>query len=571
MSGDEKEMTADAKSIDSALIWADNPELEYFRSMMANRLENKLASGLEMEDSLIGDSTVREMMEVGDNYDTDSRNSGSILRRLGVRDTSGLSDAESNTVDNIYIEDESILAMENAISRVVDDGTIESMEDKDLVPHITGTHLGRNLYQSDCPDLEFNNPIQLEYQQSKPLKNPPLQHEPHFISSPQLKVPHPDGHDGIEKLQESTNIPGIIFVTDGHPSIIHTCPNTKSCGTNRCNDESKHGKYKSRCLPRSLIFCLSLVVIIAVTVIGVLIYLIKSESSVFTSPRQNDGLPFLSPNDPFLSPTETPTLETSSLREDNRPQVISGTPSSPPVIDDVLTTSPESDSILDTETPKGSTPISTVLPSSFRPSPEVDFIPITRLSLRPSPIPTKLRTPLVESFPNDVQSSIPTMRPTVLSLNSPTPTSKSKDFAEPSPTELTDLPTIRTTSSTSEVSTSAVTSLTCLSTVATDKTCYQNGENIRISFNNCVPTSSDWIGIYPARLGISNLRQPSLWLWTCGDQLCNNPVANGEATLFDASGYGTFRALLLRDNQNRGNGYSAYAIGNRFTIASICN
>jgi len=156
MSGDEKEMTTDAKSIDSALIWADNPELEYFRSMMANRLENKLASGLEMEDSLIGDSTVREMMEVGDNYDTDSRNSGSILRRLGVRDTSGLSDAESNTVDNIYIEDESILAMENAISRVIDDGTIESMEDKDLVPPITGTYLGRNLYQSDCPDLEFN-------------------------------------------------------------------------------------------------------------------------------------------------------------------------------------------------------------------------------------------------------------------------------------------------------------------------------------------------------------------------------------------------------------------------------
>lgn len=505
MSGDTEETTTAVNSVDSALIWTDNPELEYFRSMMTNRIDNKLSLGLDMEDSLIGDSTVREMLEIDDD-ESNSRNNGSPLRRFGVRDTSGLSDAESNTVDNIYIGDESIFDMKGSLSKD---------SDEELDPPITRTHVGRNLYQHQSQEQEFSIPNQHPYHESETRENAPPHRQIQCISPPKSNIPHNDRLDGNGERKESVKIPGFIFVTDGHPSIIRTKPDLQSSKTSEYKEKYLYKRVKAAFIPKILIICLTFVVIIASTVVGVLVYQIQTESSVFpssSSPRQNDGLPFSSPNEP-------PASEPSNLRTKYRPEVVDEAPTSYPATSKLQTSGPE--------------------PS---------FIPNTKL-------PT----------------TTVTTRPTFMTVNSPMPTAMTKNSFIIPPTVVTDSPSISTTSSTSDTSTTVATSSSCVSTVTTDKTCYKNGDSIQILFNNCKPASSDWIGIYPARQGVSNLRQPRSWLWTCGDQLCNDPVVSGEATLFDALGFGSFRAFLIRDDGNTGAGYPAYATGNRFIISSSCN
>jgi len=179
------------------------------------------------------------------------------------------------------------------------------------------------------------------------------------------------------------------------------------------------------------------------------------------------------------------------------------------------------------------------------------------------------------------------VKPTSLAANTPVPTALLPNFPEDSSITLTAYPTFWTTFLTTEPSTKTdppTASLllrppqilptpptSCVSTIATKETCYENGDDIEIGFNNCDPTSVDWIGIFPARDDVSNLRQPLAWLWVCGNQFCNNPVVSGEATLYKVSGFGDFRVLLLRDDENNDTGFSAYGIGNSFSISSTCN
>ena len=489
MSGETEEMTTDAKSVDSALIWTDNPELEYFRSMMANRTDDKLASG----DSLIGDSTVREMLELG---------GVSPMRRIGLRDTSGLSDADSNTVDNIYVEDGSLLSKKKTVNRVFDDGTIESPEDEDLVPSTVRNYDGQNTHHDQHLNIR---------QETK--KNSAPQQQPQCIFSPaEMNIPH-GVHQGDENVasKESACIPGFIFVTDGHPSIVHTKKNDLQ--------SDQRFKYKKRqkaiCLPRSLIICVTLVVIIASAAVAVLVYRMKVESSELTSSSQsqNDGSLLLSPN-------SQPTSEPSSLRANNRPQI--GAPTSYPGTD--------------------------------------EFDSYSIRSITPSTHPSV-------SILNVALTSIPTNRPTTIAMNPLVPTVISTDSPETPPTSLTVPPTFSPTPSATATFTMVETSSSCTSTVETDETCYRNGDNIRISFNNCEPRPTDWIGIFPARQGAPNLNQPLAWIWTCGDESCNDSVVRGVAIINNVSRYGWFQAYLLRDN---GNGDTVYAIGNSFTISSRC-
>jgi hypothetical protein len=511
--------------------------------MMENRMDNKLASGLDVEDSLIGDSTVREMLELV--YDGDQsnsrRNDGSPLRPWVGVDTSGLSDAEmSNTVDNIYIEDESVFNMKKTLNNShFDDGTIESHENEDhvLPPKTRTQHQSQKQQVDNIPNTQHPS-----YHQSQPRKTlSPPHRQPQRIPPTQLNIPHGDRDvgNGETATKEPANIPGFIFVTDGHPSIIHTGAELKA-DKKQSNNYTEKGKperaAKARCFPRSLIICLTLFFIIASTAIAVLVYRINSESSEFASSssqgqNDGDGLPFSSPNDP-------PTFEpSSSLRATTRPQVISGAPTSSPVTDELqTTTNPEPSLVLDTDTE---------LPTKVPPTPSPS------LPRSPSPTISIFFPPL---FEEDVIENEPTPSPTIPEDATPT-----------SLVAVTDAPTIWTSFTTRDP---------CIATVATDKDCYKNGDDIQISFGNCEPLATDWIGIYPVRQGVANLRPSRTWIWTCGDQLCNNPVASGNVTiydLYDASGFASYRALLLRDEGNRFGGYAAYAIGNPFTISSNCN
>jgi len=493
MSGETEEMTVDGKSVESAIIWADNPELAYFRSILKNGTDDNLASG----DSLIGDSTVREMLEI---------NGGSPLRRTGVRDTSGLSDAESNTVDNIYIEDGSTFAKKKTFSSVFDDGTIESEEDEDLFPPVLKKHQSQ--------DQRLNSPNQNPNNGCESRDKPPPHRQPQCVFSPaQVNIPHDVYRlDPNEEVKEPPKIPGFIFVTDGHPSIVHTNPEKQS---DQISKNKKQQKTKW-CIPRSLVICLTLTVIVTATVLAVLVYRMKLRSSEFTSSSsqdQNNG-------SPFTSPTSPPTSEPSSLRANNRPQL--ATPTSYPSIAEL----------------------------------DSNFIPTTAPSMKPS-----------VSIPNGRQTFTPTIEPTFMILNPPPSTVVSTDSSEALTKSPTGLPTMMPSPSSSAISTNADTSSSCVSAIATDKTCYQNGENIQISFNNCEAEASDWIGIYRTSQGLSNLNQALTWLWTCGNRLCNDAVSSGEVIVDDASRrFGNFRAVLVRDD-----GSGVYALGNTFTISSRCN
>jgi len=571
-------------SFDSALIWSDNPELEYFRSMMENRMDNKLASGcLDVEDSLIGDSTVREMLELvydgggepqSNSRRRSNRNDGSPLRPWVGVDTSGLSDAEmSNTVDNIYIEDESVFNTKGKKTTLnnsshFDDGTIESHENEDLLqlpPKPTRTQHRQSSQEQQgnntIPNTQQQQQLPYHHQSQQPhetLSPPHLQPQRITRTTQLLNIPHGairvvTGNRETPLPKESSaanqNIPGFIFVTDGHPSIIHTDaelkadkkPPSRNTSTEENGKRERAGaKGAMWCFPRSLIICLTLFFIVASTVIAVLVHRINSvSSSEFTSSSSSQ-----TQNGP---PTFEPSP--SSLRATNRPQVINnGVPTSSPVTDEP--------SRIDTDSE---------LPSKVPPTPSP--------SLPPSPSPTiSIFFPPLFEEEDVIEQLEPTPSPTPSAVLSfpfliPEDDTTSPNFPV-AVAVTTDAPTTSTSSTPSNEACIA-------STVATDKECYKSGDDIQISFDNCEPTATDWIGIYSLRQGVQNLRQPRTWVWMCGDQLCNNNiVASGNATIYDfydASGSTMYRALLLRGEGNRFGGYAAYAIGKPFTISSDCN
>ena len=488
MSGEAVEIAMEANSVNSALIWTDNPEVEYFRTMMADRVDDKLASGLDLDDSLIGDSTVQEILGVGSDDESDIRNDGVRIQHKGVRETSGLSDAESNTVDNIYIGDESILAMKKTLNRVFDDTTIESFPiDNDLAPPFAKTQIKQ---KSESKTPKFGIPRQHPSQEIKSGEGCAPNKKLNHLSSPQMNVPPGRHHN-----HKTVEIPGFIFVTDGQPSIVNTQPDKPSIVNTQLDNTTKHveiHKYRrGMCLPRTLIICLALVVVVASTVVAVLVYLIKSESSMLTSSTNGQNKDLVSP----------PTVAPSGLRASYPTW---------PGLPKVLTSSP------------------TELLSTSRPTPGT-AIPTSEPSMSPTYSPTNA-------------TAIPSSAPSALSFP-----------------ENTNSPTMVASFATTEA---------CESVIRTDKSCYRSGESIQLSFINCEPTSSDWIGVYPARQSMLNLRQPSYWIMACGDQSCNNPVSSGEETMA-ASGFGSFRMMLLRDDGF--NGFSAYAIGRSFTISPRCD
>lgn len=68
-------------------------------------------------------------------------------------------------------------------------------------------------------------------------------------------------------------------------------------------------------------------------------------------------------------------------------------------------------------------------------------------------------------------------------------------------------------------------------TASVDKTCYEYGEDIVVSFSNGDPYVDDWVGIYSSSVSSSNLRDnDKLWLFACGDQHNFCAVSYGTLT-----------------------------------------
>lgn len=54
------------------------------------------------------------------------------------------------------------------------------------------------------------------------------------------------------------------------------------------------------------------------------------------------------------------------------------------------------------------------------------------------------------------------------------------------------------------------------SSAGTNKRTYNVDETITVQYTNANPKEGDWIGVYPASVDLNNLRQATLWSWTCG-------------------------------------------------------
>ena len=212
--------------------------------------------------------------------------------------------------------------------------------------------------------------------------------------------------------------------------------------------------------------------------------------------------------------------------------------------------------VLDSTLPLSASPTKSITsPPTYSPTKMITYSPTSLIinDIAPTSFPPDFSTTIMPT----VTARLPSLNPSTPPLLSDFPTSSSTTF---SPTTQT-LPVPPPSS--------------CVSSIATTNTCYENGDDIEISFTNCDATSLDWIGIYPASsLDLSDIpATPLTWLWSCGNQFCSDPVdGNGEATIFNVSGFGEFIILLLRDNADGEWGsFLAYGIGNTFRVSSSCN
>jgi len=113
--------------------------------------------------------------------------------------------------------------------------------------------------------------------------------------------------------------------------------------------------------------------------------------------------------------------------------------------------------------------------------------------------------------------------------------------------------------------------------IVTDKSSYSVGESIQVAFNTANPAAQDWIGIYPASTDSNFLFEATLWLWTCGDQVCStSPSSNNlvfgsssgwTASSWPLSGATTWVAYSLRANtKNSNGGFIPVAVSSPFSI-----
>lgn len=172
------------------------------------------------------------------------------------------------------------------------------------------------------------------------------------------------------------------------------------------------------------------------------------------------------------------------------------------------------------------------------------------------------------TFVTDSPRTAPPTVPDVMETDAPTSSLSNAPTSSP-----TDTATEFVTEDNSSSSTNApdTPGSSCQASISTDRTCYEDGDDIFITFENCDSTEFDWIGIYPIFADVSQLGEPLAWVWSCGDQFCSNAVDVGQAIFYNARGEGTFIVYLLRSNENINGPFEAYGIGNAFEMSTDCS
>jgi hypothetical protein len=114
-------------------------------------------------------------------------------------------------------------------------------------------------------------------------------------------------------------------------------------------------------------------------------------------------------------------------------------------------------------------------------------------------------------------------------------------------------------------------SASCVASISTDRTCYENGDNIVVTFTNCDESPTNWIGVWQSSQPTADTLlegDPLSWVYACGDQVCTEASAGGEAIFYNARGGGSFRMFLVRSDQLP---FTAYATSNEFRLEQTCS
>lgn len=110
----------------------------------------------------------------------------------------------------------------------------------------------------------------------------------------------------------------------------------------------------------------------------------------------------------------------------------------------------------------------------------------------------------------------------------------------------------------------------CEATISTNQECYENGQDIIVSFENCDARLDDWVGVYASgQADLRALDEPIAWLWTAGDQFIQVPVASGSVVFPEARGTGNFQMVIARNRQAPP--YRAYGVSSAFRLSTDCS
>jgi hypothetical protein len=308
MSGETKELTDDG-SVNSALVWAENPELEYFRAMMNNQMD--------IEGSLIGESTIKEHFDgqeiLGPNHPAAGRRPSSEKNKLEAVNTSGLSVNENDTVENIHTLDGSLQdwfannKIEKDIDVAFEVGTLETPPD--IFPRFdpaTGTFSANPQYRT-----QGGQPTNHQ-QQFYSGAHSPLQ----FQAAGQYD--HPDNI-----APEAPHIPGFIFVTSGNSCAVQTKGGSKEsthplsksifCDDSAADDDEEDAQHTSSRWGCGRITVISVLVgvIIAATIFAIL-FSQQSNSLETSSAAAEAEAPSWVPR-PAATTASTSTLTPTSI------------------------------------------------------------------------------------------------------------------------------------------------------------------------------------------------------------------------------------------------------------------
>jgi hypothetical protein len=116
-----------------------------------------------------------------------------------------------------------------------------------------------------------------------------------------------------------------------------------------------------------------------------------------------------------------------------------------------------------------------------------------------------------------------------------------------------------------ESPTTTIPTTTCEDEVSINGRCFVAGSDVVVRFQNCLPLSDDWLGVYDSQANIRDLGDDLVsWMWTCGDQECEGEVSSSVLEFTDVLEPGNYNVYLIR--RNSGGPYSAYASSAEFQV-----